>query len=166
MEGLQTTQGVVPALSGANTHTYTPTIACTQIVNCSNQRNHSCWMFATWNVRSLMDNEGPVQVAQQRSECRQLSQDRRSDLVVRELDSYRVNIAALQETKWFGEVYKVGGSVVITAGCPTPKEDLSKQRGEGVAIVLRGHAIDAWKNGRELRKSWRSKLLRVTLDTG
>ncbi len=57
----------------------------------------------------------------------------------------------------------MGRSVVITAGRPTPKEDQSKQRGEGVAIVLRCHAIDAWK---KLRNSWGSRLLRVTLDTG
>jgi hypothetical protein len=54
--------------------------------------------------------------------------------VIRELNR---NIAALHETKWFGDaVYHVGGSVVISAGRPTPRADQCKQRGEGVAVVL------------------------------
>ena len=60
----------------------------------------------------------------------------------------------------------MGGSVVIAAGCPIPKGDQSKHRGEGGAFILRGHAIDAWENGGELRKSWGYRILRVTSDTG
>ena len=87
--------------------------------------------------------------------------------MVRELGRYNINVAALQETKWFGEeVYKVGGSIVISAGRPIPQGDQSRQRGEGVAIVLCGPAIDAWRHGGDQRKSWGSRLLKVTLDTG
>ena len=38
-----------------------------------------------------------------------------------ELSSYGVVVAALQETKWFGdEVYRVDDSVVLTACRPVP----------------------------------------------
>ena len=60
----------------------------------------------------------------------------------------------------------MGSSMVITAGRPTPQGDQSRQRGEGVAIVLRGPAIEAWRNGGDQQKSWGSRLLKITLDTG
>ena len=45
-------------------------------------------------------------------------------------------------------------SLVIAAGRLTPQPGQSGQRGEGVAIVLTGPAIDAWKKGGE---QWKSK---------
>lgn len=49
-----------------------------------------------------------------------------------------MEIAAVQETKWFGNaVYKVRDSMVLAEGRPVPGSEQSKQRGEGVAIVLR-----------------------------
>ena len=65
------------------------------------------------------------------------AEDRKVDLVVRELDRYGVKVAGLQETKWMGNaVYDVRESVVITAGRSTPELSQPIQRGEGVAIVL------------------------------
>lgn len=108
-----------------------------------------------------------MDTARQGSDCHQVSEDRRIDLVVRELNRYKVPVAALQETKWFGKaVYCVGRSIVIAAGRPTPQAGQSKQRGEGVAIVLNGPAIDTWKKGGEQWKTWGSRLIRVTLATG
>ena len=53
--------------------------------------------------------------------------------------------AGLQETKWFGNaMHKVGESIVLTAGWPMPSAGQSRQRGEGVAIVLSGPAVAAW----------------------
>ena len=49
------------------------------------------------------------------------AEDRKVELVVRELGRYGVKVAALQETKWFGRaVYWVGESVVLAAGQPVP----------------------------------------------
>jgi len=74
--------------------------------------------------------------------------ERKIDQVVSELDKYGVVVGALQETKWFGcEVYRVGGSVVLTAGRDVPGGSEVRQRGEGVAIVLSGEAVRAWKDG-------------------
>ena len=101
------------------------------------------WYFGTWNVRSLVDNEGTVETARGTSEANE-SEDRRIDLVIRELNRYDIKVTALQETKWFrNAVYHVGKSVVLTAGRKTPQGHQPKHRGEGVAIVLMGHAVTA-----------------------
>ena len=68
-------------------------------------------------MRSLLESEG---TAPQTSEV-QLAEDQKIDLVIRELDRYGVKIAALQETKWFGNaVYRVKASVVLAAGRLVP----------------------------------------------
>ena len=78
------------------------------------------WRLATWNVRALLDSEGSVMTARQGRDAGQ-AEDCRVDLVVRELKRYSVEVAALQETIFFGnEVYNVGDSVVLTAGRPPP----------------------------------------------
>ena len=80
--------------------------------------------------------EGPIEVASQWNER---GEDRKVDLVVGELARYDVVIGALQETKWFGcGTYKVSDSIVLTSGRRTPGEGECVQRGDGVALVLRG----------------------------
>ena len=52
-----------------------------------------------------------------------------------------MKVAALQETKWFGNtVYRVRDCVGLASGPPAPQKDESRQRGEGVAILLLGSA--------------------------
>ena len=63
-----------------------------------------------------------------------------------------MSVAALQKTKWFGnEIYKIGSSVVLTAGRDVRGVGQVRQRGEGVAIVLCGKA---WKAGCNKWKAW------------
>ena len=82
----------------------------------NNYAHRRDWYFGTWNVRSLVDNEGSVETARISSKVAEL-EDRRIDLVLRELDRYDIKIAALQETKWFGRnIYGVDKSVVLSAG--------------------------------------------------
>ena len=109
----------------------------------------TAWYVGTWNVRSLVDNTSTINTARSRSDnCH--SEDRKIDLVIRELNRYNIVDAALQETPWFGKhVYQVGESVVITAGHETPQEYQVGQRGEGVTIVLAGPAKAAWRAGGE-----------------
>ncbi len=67
---------------------------------------------------------------------------------MRELSRYDVVVGALQETRWFScGTYEVGDSMVLTSGRSTPGEGQTVQRGEGVALVLRGPALAAWKLG-------------------
>ena len=97
----------------------------------------SFWFFGSWNVRSLLDNDGPIEIARTGPACHQISEDRRVDLVICELLRYNIYVAALQEIKWFGtEYYIVGKSVILTAGRPTPQSGESWQREESVALVL------------------------------
>ena len=69
-------------------------------------------------------------------------------------------VAALQETKWFGS--KVWDSVVLTSGREVPIGSGVRQRGEGVAIVLAGPAVHAWKAGGCKWKAWSSRLVTAT----
>ena len=81
--------------------------------------------------------------------------ERKIDQVVAELARYRVDVAGLQEMKWFGScVYGVGDSVVIAAGRPVPGAGVVNQRGESVAVVLSGPAVDAWRFGGCRWKAW------------
>ena len=110
-----------------------------------------------------MDAEGPIETARQRKGAVQ-AEDRRADLVVRELHRYNIRIAALQETKWFGSgLYHVGDSVILTSGRKIPSDGEPVQRGEGVALVLSGPAIEAWKDGGEQWKAWGSRLVSAKL---
>ena len=139
-----------------------------QIAHRTKVKKHqqSVWFFATWNVRSLVDIEGSVETARQSTETHQ-AEDRRIDQVIRELKRYQVSVAALQETKWFGNaVYHVDDCVVLAAGRPTPSAGQPKQRGEGVAIVLSGAALEAWKAGGREWTAWSSRIITASLATG
>ena len=83
----------------------------------------------------MVDTEGPIEIASRS----QREEDRKVDWIVREMKRYKVKVAGLQETKWFGSsVYDVSDAVVLTSGRETPSEDEGLQRGEGVALVLLG----------------------------
>ena len=67
------------------------------------KRKHSSWHLGSWNVRSMVDTEGPVEIA---SSGEDRGEDRKVDLMVRVMRRYNVKVTALQETKRFGsEVY-------------------------------------------------------------
>ena len=92
---------------------------------------------------------------------------RKVDLIVEEMKRYDVKVTALQETKWFGcEVYQVGGSVILTSGREKPAVGESIQRGEGVAIVLTGPAVDAWRRAGRQWKAWSSRMVSACLQVG
>jgi len=59
-----------------------------------------------------LDREDSIEIARQGHEVAD-AEDRTIDRVVSQLERYRVVVAALQETKWFGDnVYAVGKSIV------------------------------------------------------
>ena len=73
----------------------------------------------------------------------------------------------MQEAKYFGsEVYQVSGSVVLTAGRKTPGEGENVVRGEGVALVLSGPAVDARKRGGSQWSAWSSRAVSACLQVG
>ena len=60
-------------------------------------------------------------------------------------------------------VYRVGESVVLTAGRDVPGDVVVKQRGEDVAFVLSGPAVSAWSTGGRQWKAWSSEVISVLL---
>ena len=60
------------------------------------RKARNVWRAGTWNVRLIVDMEGPIEVASQRNVR---GEDSKVDLVVSELARYDVVIGALQETK-------------------------------------------------------------------
>ena len=99
--------------------------------------------MASWNVRTLLEVDGPLENARRRGEA-EVADERKINQVVAELGRCKVDVAGLQETKWFGDgVYRVGESTVIAAGRPVPDAGMTRQRGEGVAMVLSGPAVEA-----------------------
>ena len=64
------------------------------------------WWLSTWNVRSMVDTDGPVEVA---SQCRR-GESRKVDQIVHVLGQYNIKIAALQETK-------INGLALMSIGC-------------------------------------------------
>ena len=90
------------------------------------------WKIGSWNVRSMVDTEGSLEMASQGT-YGQRGEERKADLIVNELKRYTVKVAALQETKWFGsEVYQVDRSVLLTSGRTLPAPGESNIRREGV----------------------------------
>ena len=80
-------------------------------------------IFAMWNVILLLESKDSVETACQTTEA-QLPEDKKINLVMRELNRYGVKITALQETKWFGcDAYSMEDAVVLDTGQPLPQEE-------------------------------------------
>ena len=117
-------------------------------------------------MQTLLDVDGSIETAKRSGDV-SVTDERKIDQVVSELDWDDIVVGALQETKWFeSEVYRVGGSVVLTAGRDVPGGNEVRQRGEGVAIVLSVDAARAWKDGGSRWKAWSSRLVTATLQVG
>ena len=63
-------------------------------------------------------------------------------------------------------MYWAGKSIELAAGHPVPKPGETLQRGEGVAIVLTGPAVRAWREAGEIWKVWSPCLILAQLRTG
>ena len=123
--------------------------------------------LATWNVRTLLDVDGPIETARQRSDNEIVVDERKIDQVIDELDKHKIDIAALQETRWFGkDTYTVGHSIILASGRPIPTDDTVRQRGEGVALVISNSMRDAWKAGGCQWKAWSPRVVSAVLKLG
>ena len=128
------------------------------------KRKPLSWHLGSWNERSMVDTEGPVEIENSRGDR---GEDRKVDLIVREMRRYNVKVTTLQETKWFGsEVYRVAGSVVLTSGREKPAQGATVKRGEGVEIMLTDWAIDAWKAAGRQWKACSSRAVSACLQLG
>ena len=103
------------------------------------------WTLASWNVRTLLDVEGPIETARQ-GDNMQVVDERKIDQVVDEQGT-RLTLLHCRRQSGSEKVSIEWESVVLVAGRPVPRAGVVRQRGEGVAIVLSGLAVGAWKTG-------------------
>ena len=117
-----------------------------------------------WNVRTLLDNEGSFKTSLSRGSKKFDSVDRKVELLVRELRRYRISIAGVSETKWFGnDIYSVDGFTVLHSGRTEPGHGQPVERGEGVAVILDEDASKAWSDGGLEWKPISSRVIKVRL---
>ena len=65
------------------------------------------WVLASWNVRTLLDVDGPIETARRgQGDGVDVVDERKIDQVVAELGRYRVDVAGVQETKWFVDEHR------------------------------------------------------------
>ena len=62
---------------------------------------------------------------------------------------------------WTVGVYEVAGSTVLSSGRSLPSHGSVFQCGEGVALVLSGLAVEAWKRGGRQWHAWSSRCVSV-----
>ena len=111
-----------------------------------------------WNMRTLVEAEGPIETSVARPSGRGVAVDRKVSLMVRELKKYEVSVTGISETKWFGQaVYEVEGYTILHSGRPVPEES-PRFRSEGVGIVLNPAMGAAW---REAGEEWKAVSPRV-----
>ena len=90
---------------------------------CQEQRNQCHFSVGCWNMRTLVESEGPIETSVARSGGRGVTVDRKVSLMVRELKKYGINVTGISETKWFGQaVYQVEGYTILHSGRPVPDE--------------------------------------------
>ncbi len=120
--------------------------------------------FASWNVRSLVENDGGIETARQEGST-EVVEDRKIETVVRQFKHHGIEAAGLQETKWFGVgIYSVSDATVLSSGRPIPQ--CAKVRREGVAIVLRGRMLQAWRDSGSQWCAHSSRLISAKLKIG
>ena len=114
-------------------------------------KKHHDLIVCSWNVRSLVENTGDIRICRKQCFGGDLlcdSVDRKLDLLVGELQHYKVSVAGIQETKWFGAYVwpATCGYTMLHSG--TGAVDVVAQR-EGVGIVLDKRTIAAWRSAGE-----------------
>ena len=73
----------------------------------SRMRGSSVWVLASWNVWTLLDICS-IETARKGVGDAEVVDERKIDQVVGELNRYKIDVAALQETKWFGSGVRLG----------------------------------------------------------
>ena len=116
----------------------------------------------TWNVRSLVESNGDERICRKRPASSRSTgnPDRKLDMLVRELRKYKVSVAGVQETKWFGsDVWTASGYTFLHSGHPLPGNAEIATRREGVGIALDERATQAWKNAGEIWEAISSRIV-------
>ena len=113
----------------------------------------------SWNMRTLVEAEGPIETSVARPGGRGVTVDRKATLMVREFKKYGVQLAGISETKWCGEsTYHVDGYTILHSGRPVPDES-PMRRSEGVGVVMDPKMTTAWKEAGEVWKAVSSRII-------
>ena len=114
---------------------------------------------ATRNIRSLVEDAGDARICRATISQADSAVDRELDFLVAELEKFEVDIAGIQETRWFGnDVWSTAGSTFLHSGRPLPTPGEPARRNEGVGILMNSKMTKAWRLGGE---QWRSVSSRV-----
>ena len=112
----------------------------------------------------MLDSEGNFKTSLSQRSKKSVSVDRKVELLIREFQRYRISIAGVSETKWFGnDIYSVDGFTVLHSGRAEPGRGQPVERGEGVAIILDKVAAKAWSDGGSEWKPISSRVIKVRL---
>ena len=120
-------------------------------------------------MRTLVEAEGSIATSVARPGARGVPVDKKASFIIREFRKYRINIAGISETKWFGQdMYEVEGYTILHSGRPIPGDTDAVERNEGVGIVLDPQLKEAWRRAGEVWKGVSSRIVmvRVKLDDG
>ena len=116
-----------------------------------------------WNMRTLVESEGPIETSVARPGGRGVPVERKASLMVGELKRYGVNVTGISETKWFGQsVYDIEDFTIIHSGRHVPDE-APLHRSEGVGIVLDTAMAAAWREAGEEWKAVSPRVVRARL---
>lgn len=117
-------------------------------------------LTATWNVRSLVEDTGDERICRRNAPLDHSGVDRKLDFLADELQKCRVDVAGIQETKWFGnDVWPArGGFTFLHSGRPLPVDGQPARRNEGVGILLNATMTKSWKRG---GSTWRAVSSRI-----
>jgi len=103
--------------------------------------------LASWNVQSLVEDAGDARVCRKNRACSSRV-DRGLDFLTEELRRFKIHVAGIQETKWFGrDIWTVDGCTFLHSGRPLPGDGEPARRNEGVGIWLNADMSDAWRRG-------------------
>eukprot|EP00117_Sycon_ciliatum_P027914 scpid27779/ scgid3366/ Craniofacial development protein 2; p97 bucentaur protein len=104
--------------------------------------------MASWNVQSLVEDTGDARICRKNKSVSRV--DRGLDFLSAELVKFRVGVAGIQETKWFGsDVWPIGNCTFVHSGRPIPTGGEPARRNEGVGIWMNPEMSAAWQRGGE-----------------
>lgn len=103
------------------------------------------------HVQSMVENGGGLETVRVQLEKHSKGRvEKKAYLFVWELKRYSTFVAAISETKWFGDnMYEVEHHVILHSGRRLPGEGETVKRGEGLGIVLSQVVTKAWRESGE-----------------